>query len=1118
MNCLSIAVRLENKVICFEYDISHVSGASPLTIQYRSCDDANELLTTQVSTGETITVCSSETPTLFAGSGTVDINKQGKCGELTSTGAYEYLDLDDSTELRRTVVPTSIVHESVSSDSYKLQFSYNLDMDLPKTAKNIRLLNSFINPNIIGRSTANLPVYIFRGEVMVSDNFLRVSEKGDKFVASTVFPLDHWTTQSAALFLNTLDLPDYTFTYANIETTNTDAYPYDEANGGVYFPIHDFGEIYKHSSGAYIQSIQYLRPYFYVKYLLEVGFKQMGYKFESTLFDSAYGNRLMAYLIDKDYGVGLPARLLHAKRTVEVGYALSDYPIGATKSIAFIAFPNEVADANNNFNAAGTVYEGIGEVTARGLVKISNVESGYFPQVALAKVNVDEAEEVHIIKKIYADQRLGGTTRTDILEFEFEVPNISLPGSYDLVVMVSSAGPRDGNPSRTLSILEGSFLEVEGYRKYLDLGDTIPLNEFLRKDLTFLDFIKGISQVLNLRWEEDEANRVVRAFPSHNVEILTEAVEGYHDDTVYGEVDEYIEHSTDKVLNDERTQPRYIELAFKESTDEAITKQSLNTRLWSKKIDLGDSFVDKTTETRHNEFFEPTINLIGGLLDRERPYVPTSRKEEVEHTWDIEPRLVLNYGKVTHDLRSEDGGPADSPEIRFSRSGANTTLIPTAAQAVIDYVRFGNTHNDALAGFTHPLDNVIFGINDFITQGELLTLYDWFHKIDIKESLQSISIEYLVNLTVNRFKQLSLRKYYFINYLGRTIKARINKISDFNYCRKVTTPVTFVPDVQEYDLQGLVSNVDPEQFVCNNAPVLLCSYTGPTNCYLFTLAGINNSVIDTVAFLISTDAGVTYSPLANDTAITASNCSSTEFWVKAVVYYEGDCEPKTTPVKIVNPCPTVVFNGECEWSTYQPPDGDLQYFVKPVIVSDSPLVGYTINSIQHCVWDNVGETCTTGLSDWEEGDGAIYVETFRKFFAEIQIQDCPVQNIEWVCEAPVESPPPPNCETTDLTLECVDGPGGSKTFSYSGFLPFFIQHEVTIKYRASDDGIAWSDWKLWQGENVYARYINAALYVDFCDDECPRYCTEITCGEQETCEPFNPGTPINRTFYNNGEL
>lgn len=1046
---------------------------------------------------------------------------------------YVYLDLDPKFDLRETKRITTL-----NSDD-KLTFTFQIGFDLPWTEKNFAILKKFLHSNHLDNDRERIGVDVVNGSHITSQNELFIKNgKGGKIAAELKLSLNHWALRGSSLLIKDIPQDNFTFSVSDILDVIENQRLYDKANKGIWIPNIDYGSVMMDHSFTgrtfnFAFPVISLRPWYHVTSILEKGFCAIGYTFISPLFSSTYGRSLITYLIDRNYGLNSPQlNLLSAKASLGNPTNLNfSYLNGSTAVVDFVDIDN---DAGSGFSDGAKFFTVNGEVDVKGRVrlKVEKKDTTIFFRFGNITQATTQGGNSFGMTPFYADGEETTSDDDQIIEWEFEAKGVPITDMDRLCISVNrrpnegivtlmNNEDEDGNPILTDL---GSYIEYTGIRKYWDIDETINLADLIDPEWNFLDFLKGISHIFNLKWYTNFRTLEVLTLQPYEVELMGEDIEPFFLETCIEDLTAIIDPKSYFPQSPNFDSPRYRELSFKTSTDEYVKSMTLKSELYSYKADLGDKFTVEETDPVKNIFFEPTaegkvledrVNRIGLAI--------TKMHDGTKLGWNYGPRIILAHGLRRVRL-DERGGVGESiPGIRLlSWNQPNRQLLAVAGH----FIRYEitDTENDENASdFNLTTENIAFGINPELGSYEaVVTLYWSMYRRWFIESLNNMKLQYLVDLTNTKFRAIDFRCYYLIQHLGRTVKVRIDEIRDFHYCANILTPVDFIPEVATTDLCGLVSptpSEDPED-PCGNFPVIICNDIGG-GCYEFMIGGINVDVIQTIEWEQAPASGSPFGSIG--TGLTAQVCGQSDpYYIRALVTYVdagNACPAKYTPPKLVSPCPEINWQIVC--SNYT----DYQHNIihtEGRIISNNPDIeegDFTIISFE---WsDFLGPTF-----NWQPYTSGtpILGEGVRLFRATVQYQDCDPFDIEVTdCSPPgIPDPPPqPNpCTLVDLSLLCVEEGSNCFSFVIQGTIPSYFTIDYIIKTRFSTDGgVTFSEWKLYNdGDIVCGDIVQGKAMIHFCDDLCPSICIESECVYEGCNNPFVAGTPTNKAFCNDGDI
>jgi len=935
---------------------------------------------------------------------------------------YVYLDLKPDFDLRETKQLTELNEEG------KLTFTFQLGFDLPWTEKNFAVLKKFLHSNHTDNDRKQINVDVVNGSHVTSENQLYVTKgKLGRIDAQLKLSLNHWALKSANLKLKEIQQEDFEFSIANLTDVIENQKLYDKDNAGVWLPYFDYGTIIRDHSITgrtfnFVAQIYQMRPWFHVSGILRNGFCNVGWNFISPLFDSTYGKSLITYLLDRNYGISDPrVPLLNARASVQENYIVGFQFLGGRGDR--VAFPESEEDNGGNLSDFNAIYSGVGEVNVKGRVRITVAKKGTTITLRygnLTKTTVTGGNSMGTSPLIDSFEATTSEDDEDIA-WNFEAANIPIGdldryGVFiqkqpaDSLVAVRNNKDDDGN---VIQGEEGSYIQYTGVRKYWEKGDVVNLADMIDPEWLFLDFVKGITHLLNLKWYTNFRTLEVLALQPYEVELMGEVLESFFIEDSVENLIAKIDPKTVQTTSPQVDQERRILLSYKDSTDEYVKNMNFANSLYSHTEDLGEKFtVDKTKELP-NPFFEATAE--GALSNTRLPGLTLSiskMRDGSRYGWNYGPRVVLAHGYRKIRLSDTGGipfsglGGGGTPGLRLFDWGADSKkLIPLASSFVRHEV--AETENDENAeDFILITDNVAFGLNPELGDYDTVkTLYWHVYRRWLKEQLNNMTIQYLVSLTNVDFRALDFRSYYLIEHLGRLVKVRINSVNDFHYCGTISTPVDFIPEIQVSDLCGLVTGTPGDgdgPRPCANYPIVLCSDDG-ASCFTFSIGGSNSAIIDSITWQVREQTSIGFTNWQNvATALTYTKCNSERsFEVRAIVSYEEDqgqfCEAITTNEKFVNACPYIDWSILC-FDVLQPPNPTL--FKKAKVEWAGEDIDEDQISILSFEWSQIGEP----FANWVPyNNEAIHPSDLGTglFRATVQYASCPPVDIitVWVATA-----------------------------------------------------------------------------------------------------------------------
>lgn len=309
--CISIKFRnTPNYEVCDSFRVIAVGGSIGITFQPCGGGVTSSIL---VLEGEVKDICvvGNTGVTQSSGSGTMQATALGICATEDSAISDEpiYLDLPVDFDLRETKVLTELTEVDT------LKFNYTLGFEIPNNPHNFNALKTYFNPNVLDNQYNGIQVDVLVGSHYVSESYLYVKkcdERSDSISVELRLSTDHWARKSKDLFLNRLPFDTITMNCAHVTEVIQNQYPYNNSQLGIWYPYVDYGNTLirdwfetsvPDNVIPLINPIEYHRAWFYVAGLLEKGFCELGWAFESPIFQSNLGHRMLCYIFDRKFGL-----------------------------------------------------------------------------------------------------------------------------------------------------------------------------------------------------------------------------------------------------------------------------------------------------------------------------------------------------------------------------------------------------------------------------------------------------------------------------------------------------------------------------------------------------------------------------------------------------------------------------------------------------------------------------------------------------------------------------------------------------------------------------------------------------------------------------------------------
>ncbi len=257
-------------------------------------------------------------------------------------------------------------------------------------------------------------------------------------------------------------------------------------------------------------------------------------------------------------------------------------------------------------------------------------------------------------------------------------------------------------------------------------------------------------------------------------------------------------------------------MKFIDSTDGFITRKNLEQELHSKKIDLGSNYRDGENRIE-NPFFEPLDigfdNKIGGINYLFAPLDLRSSSNLIPFMWESEP---------TDDSSYPEKGFEYTPRIAIAYKLADTVEFEPSLTGQSDETISFFVFEDVAQSF-YNLFSQIFPegitmkkLGDPNSSPELAVVYgngvneliddnfDLIYSRVINQAYFGISLNFLVLISLLEFSDVSFRRKWRVKYNSEAwgqieFYARLSSIDDFVIGENLTTPVSLIPDSNNFE-------------------------------------------------------------------------------------------------------------------------------------------------------------------------------------------------------------------------------------------------------------------------------------------------------------------------------
>jgi len=941
-----------------------------------------------------------------------------------------------------------------------------LGFTLPRTNKNIRICESFDLESV---EDEPLPINVIasvNGQTLRQNRMLvlNVTDESETYEVEIERPSDHWIS-GIEFRVCELEFAEYTFTGATVSTLNN-AFPYQDGDTGICFPIANYGTFLGRSNTPNIPGKPYFlenyRPFISPLKVLQDGFCKLGWTFESPLLQTDYGRSLATYILSDDLTrattVSNEVFASASKDNVfnpNVGQEnlLSDniiwdnIPIGANTFISnqFFATPG-IFDVQVNFNVGA--FGGTG--TVEFIIELFKSSGG--------SSSIVESKSITIPVVQAGPQN----------QISFVAEDVDLLNNELLFVRVSYRWNKPPTQAIVPTIFyNGNFLTRRKAGIPLQ-GDTVKFSDLINCEYLFIDYLKGISHIFNFKFITDWANRKVIALTTDKADVFGQTVNGYYLDTIK-DVEPLMKSRS--ILNKRNSNARYALLEYAPSTDPGVQRltQPNDDPIFSKRLDYGSDLPDRTTRIT-NPFFEVTRNdstaeVTFSGIPINMPYIWDNTDGKL--SFKIAPR-ILYFIPQTQQYTGLVTGPT---AVAFRGVGANVSSYPWAFMV------------QPLSHFFIPPtlrieENVIYG--DVKNDMSRFWVRDLFAKIVLKEAT------YQLLSTFTDYQLASFRNLYRIFYHGREYLGRLINIESQSTLTDLAN-YTFQPE-PSVPLCDLLQEPD-ETIICQNSLRIEIDVADDEceKCVIISIDGSYESPLDNEIIEVSFDNGETW---IEENEICCDQHNGQPFLVRVRADFTDDC-PSIVRTTTVNPCEALA-------NDYQ-----------VVCVNEDNCFTIEIENLDDECEDVVIFYNIDG-GDEELWDGQpVCIEQGSIIFWRIQIQTtcCGVIELLAECIADDET----LCDS-EFGVTCIFE-GSNLTLERTGDVGDVALDIVQYRCEGTNDWCTYEcDTIIEVGECECWEVKRVLIY---CNDNCPTRCFFKTCCTTiEPCEEVDGGTPINLIICN----
>lgn len=663
------------------------------------------------------------------------------------------------------------------SDINKIEGAAVLGFDLPKTPKNDFLFKNFDSPNIIDNDFSPIEVRLMTaGGTVLPQNLLWVvgaSDSNSTWKVEIVNGDGFWAIDAENTKLRDIDFGSFQVTEANL-LANWPNVQWADGQDPFWFPLVHYGGFRKNPNEW---SVEDFLPWLSIPATLKRGFSEIKWNVECPLFNTDWFNRLWYYALSRgleytNQGI-LYGGLLRLGGPLQVDNTVTDED--------GLEFTAEIGDFGNNFSTqvSGTygnvtVFEMAQDIGATMEFCMEGTVTHISGAAVTFTIRILDFDQSTIVYDSFTSITIS-PGESKAIRICKEIPLI--PGQRVFFLLendLTTGGVYE---------LDGSFaIESRAVSERIYRVDTVNIAELISPDYSFLDFLKGVIHLCNLKVSTDWITRTVGLYPEGKTDVYNDAdIEGFflpYDQSI--DVTKYVIPKSRNISFPRERPNRFLRLAFKRSTDDHIKDLDLpdSEPLYGRTIDLGEAFKKETKESR-NPFFEPTANVQHFELSIPALWDNTNG----EPSTDIGPRIMYAAGYFAQVSTSEEDA---GEEMTWIFEDIQRTDMPFGAQS-FDGIVFRDGGPD-------------FSIDESVVYGEkTIDLYTMFYRFMTNNLRFAPTYDVLIYMDDVLFEQLNFRRRMFMQYGDEGFFAKLISKNDYRTNEDIPTPVTIHPDFQITD-------------------------------------------------------------------------------------------------------------------------------------------------------------------------------------------------------------------------------------------------------------------------------------------------------------------------------
>jgi hypothetical protein len=813
-------------------------------------------------------------------------------GQFVDSNGKYFLDVDPE-QLRLTEKVNNFLAD-------KLEIPSAIGLTLKRTPRNRRALEPFINGQSGEYAGKACKVVAYLGDMTLpfTDLFV-VSSDEQTYTAELKLGNSYWLIKAEMLKLNAIPFDIFSFTAANIASTNNVG-AYVDGGSPIRLPHVNWGQLTNNPNNInLVQNSLWthdMRPFVSLLYLLRKGFAACGMAFTSTLLESDFGRRLIMYLLREDYGNvqnNNARRSLEVVSTTESTLMMMEY--NDNKKI-ILPFSHIYSDPGHNYTGGSpevfaNIFQNKYFYRSPGFIGTIRIKAKFELRTRYA-VNGGVKLRIMMINNLYSNLPLiikevdmpvvyNTLYQPLIVTVICEIENATIPPLSILYV----ESEQYADDTIHVKLLAQNTFSIIPERSLYSEGDTINMADELDPNLSFLDVLKGVVHLFDAKLYYKRNSGHIYLFPTLTSNLFDDSeIEGFYKDTFIDITEQVVPNSLkrnfEKTVLSENTR-----VGFASTSEKGIAID-----IPGKDYQIFDGF--KTINPggysqeiiSRNPLFRATLNkeitFINNLTDpdtslrrapHDLPYI--SDNENGEYSFNVGFRVLYFAGNKAVRRKMTNGD----------------LVIPGLVY----------NDNDVTAWYTFNLANLVNTDGTKIKEcliygnrkGDLKDLYKMFWL----PSLQLIQDSVKHNILVYDVGDIDFRDIINVDIEGHSYPMRLIEIQDWDGgVSGISTPLTLVPTKGNLTGQNDYDTPLEPRSTCDYGDLHLTA-TIDSGCWTAEVVGTSPLTITDIDYSYKYDVDLSFTP--GDTL-----CNPTgNFTFQATVTFDGDCAPLTFTYYIV-PC------------------------------------------------------------------------------------------------------------------------------------------------------------------------------------------------------------------------